>query len=227
MIVRGRTLNLTGAVLWLALSCAAPALAQEHQPAEHQAAPAAEPAQPTGEAHPQPGAVGEGHTAEEQHAEGMLPTVFRILNFGILVGILAYFLRSPIAGYLQRRSEQIRVDLVNAAEARRGAEVQLAEIERRMQSLPGELDALRARGAEEVQAEEARIRAAAETERERLIEQMHREVELQVRIARRELLREAAELATSVARERIRRTITPDDHARLLDRYVRQVEGAR
>lgn len=227
MIVRVRRLNLTWAVLWLALCCAAPALAQEHQPAGSQAAPGAGHEQPAGEAHAQPEAVAEGHTADEEHAEGLLPTVFRVLNFAILVGILAYFLRSPIAGYLQGRSEQIRVDLVNAADARRTAERQLAEIDTRMQALPGELDALRTRGADEVKAEEARIRAAAEAERERLIEQMHREIDRQVRLATRDLRRELAELATGIARRRIQHTITPADHARLLDRYATQVEATR
>jgi F0F1-type ATP synthase membrane subunit b/b' len=198
-------------VLWVALLAFPPgAYAQAHQP------------EPVKE-----GAVAEGHTAEGEHEEGLMPTVARIANFAILVGVLAYFLRSPLAGYLKSRGEHIRAELVDAAAMRRNAEGELAEIARRMEALPGELEALRARGAADVAAEEARIRSATETERERLLEHMHRDVEMQVRIARQQLTAEAAALATAIARQRIEKTITPDDQARLFDRYTRQVEATR
>ncbi|HSL22616.1 MAG TPA: ATP synthase F0 subunit B [Vicinamibacterales bacterium] len=196
--------------------------AGERQPASGQHA---QPAQP--EAGGREGAVAEAHTAEAEHEESLLTTLARVANFAILVGALAYFLRSPIAGYLRSRGDEIRAELVQAGEMRRTAELQLAEVDRRMQALPGELDALRTRGAEEIAAEEQRIRSAADAERARLLEQMRRDVELQVRIARRALMEEAAALATSVARERITSVMTQDDQLRLIDRYATQLGGAR
>ncbi len=211
MIVRSTKFIVTCAVLWIALAAGAPhAGAQAHQP---------EPAKE--------GAVAEGHTAEAEHAEGWMPTVARIANFGILVGLLTYFLRTPLAGYLQSRGTTIRAELVDAADMRRNAETQLAEIDRRMQALPGELEALRQRGADDIAAEEARIRTVTEAERERLLEHMRRDVDMQVRIARRDLMAEAAVLATDAARRRIETTISAEDQMRLLDRYARQVEAAR
>jgi F0F1-type ATP synthase membrane subunit b/b' len=138
-----------------------------------------------------------------------------------------YFLKTPIAGYLQSRSEHIRSELVQAAEMRRASEAQLAEVNRRMGALPSELDALRTRGTQGIATEETRIRTAAESERERLLEQMHREVEMQVRVAQTTLRHEAAELATSIARRRIESTITPDDQMRLVDRYASQLGAGR
>ena len=76
----------------------------------------------------------EGHTAEGEHEEGIWPTIARLFNFALLVGVLAYFLRSPIAGYLESRSRQIRSDLVEASRLRTAAESQLAE---RLKDLPG------------------------------------------------------------------------------------------
>ena len=202
----------------LSLAAAPPGAAQEHQPA-----PAA---QPSGAEVHEP-AVADGHTAEEEHAEGIWPTVARLFNFGLLVGVLVYFLRSPIASYLSSRSDQIRSALVQASAMRASAEAQLAEIEARMKALPAELATLRAQGKQEVVAEEARIRAAAEAERERLLEHMRRDIDLQVRIARRALMEEAAALAVGVARERIVRQITADDQLRLVDRYTAQLGGGR
>jgi F0F1-type ATP synthase membrane subunit b/b' len=91
--------------------------------------------------------------------------------------------------------------------------------------LPGELEALRAQGAQEIAAEEARIRAAAAAERDRLLEQARREIDWQAKIAERDLVDHAADLAVGVATERITKSITGDDQLRLVDRYVRQLKA--
>ena len=165
------------------------------------------------------------HAEEESHdAGGLVDVVARVINFGILAGLIIYVARSPVGAYLSDRRDQIRGDLVQAAQMRKTANEQLAEIDRRLAALPGELDALTDRGAQEIAAEEARITKAAETERERLLAQMRRDLDLEVRIARAALRAQAAELATGVARRRIVETITADDQERLMDRYLRQLD---
>jgi F-type H+-transporting ATPase subunit b len=163
--------------------------------------------------------------AAERHESGALEMVARFLNFAILAGTLFYLLRSPIATYLADRSRQIRSDLVNAAEMKRAAAAQIEEIDRRMQALPGELEALRAKGAQEIAAEETRIRTAAAAERDRLLEEARRDIALQAKIAERELVSHAADLAVAVATERIKNSITDDDQRRLVDRYVQQLRS--
>jgi F-type H+-transporting ATPase subunit b len=183
--------------------------------------------------HPQPqaeaahAAQGQHEAAEEAHAEGILPTIARLFNFAVLVGVLVYFLKTPVANYLVSRHSQIRQDLVTAAEMRATATAQLAEIDRRLKSLPAELEALRVRGAEDVKSERARIEQAAAAERERLLDHTRREIEMRLRVARRELVEHAAQLAVEVAQARIARTITPEDQLRLVDRYARQLQEAR
>jgi F-type H+-transporting ATPase subunit b len=157
----------------------------------------------------------------------MLPTVFRLANFAILVGALVYFLRAPIASYLGSRGTQIRQDLVTAAEMKAAATAQLAEIERRMQALPAELEALRRQGAEDVKTEQERIVRSAAEERARLLEGTRREIDMRLRIARRELTAHAADLAVRVAERGIRRNITSEDQMRLVDRYASQLREAQ
>lgn len=207
------------------LALAAPAYAQEHaaptQPTPESAAPKG--AQPVHKADEHAAAGAE----EEHHDEGIMPTVFRLANFAILVGVLVYFLRAPIAAYLASRSTQIRQELVTASEMRATASAQLAEIEKKMQALPGELEALKRQGAEDVKAEQARIAQAAADERTRLLEQTRREIDMRLRVAKRELTAHAAQLAVGVAEQRIKRSITPEDQARLVDRYATQLKEAR
>ena len=204
------------AVLFVSPSAVA---AQGHEAGGHAAAPAA-----AGGAQPVEHANAEAAHGSEHPIRDM---VAKLLNFGILVGILVYFLKTPIAGYLSGRSAQIRQDLITAAEMRRTATAQLEEIQKRLSELPAELAALKSRGEEDVRAEKVRIAETAKTERDRLLEQTRREIATRLRIARRELTEHAAQLAVQVAHDRIQRTITPEDQLRLVDRYTTQLREAR
>jgi F-type H+-transporting ATPase subunit b len=150
--------------------------------------------------------------------------VARIFNFLVLVGLLGYFLRGPITRHLASRRQQIAADLVSARETTERAQQQLTAIDRRLKALPDELEALKARGAEEIAAEGLRIRQRAESERQRLLDQTRREVEMQVRVAKKSLAEHTADLAVKLARDQITGTITADDRARLVDRYVKNVK---
>jgi F-type H+-transporting ATPase subunit b len=163
----------------------------------------------------------------EPHGQTLVQTIAKIVNFAILGGVLVYFLKTPISSYLVTRGTEIRQDLVTAADLRSTAAAQLADIDRQLQALPGELEKLRLQGEQDVKAEQARIAKAAAAERERLIAQTHREIEARLRMAKRQLTEHAAELAVKIAEERIKRTITPDDQLRLVDRYAAQLREAR
>jgi F-type H+-transporting ATPase subunit b len=161
--------------------------------------------------------------AEEDHGPGALHIVARLFNFGVLVGVLVYYLRTPLSSYLASRSTEIRQDLLTAAETRAAATAQLAEISGRLRSLPEELEALKKQSTSEMEAEKMRLAHAATLERERLLAATRREIEHRLRIARRELVELAAELAVRIARERIVRTITPADQITLVDRYTQHL----
>jgi F-type H+-transporting ATPase subunit b len=168
-----------------------------------------------------------GHEAAAEHAMTMWQTIAKLANFAVLAGVLVYFLKSPIAEFLASRVTQIRQDLVAAAELRASATAQLAEIDRKLQTLPAELAALKAQGEQDLRAEQARLASAAALERERLLAHARREIEMRLRLARRELTEHAAQLAVGLAEQRIRRSITPDDQLRLVDRYTAQLREAR
>lgn len=198
--------------------------AQAHEPA---AQPTAKGAQPVEHAAADHGEAAHGSEAAHGNEHAVRDTIARLFNFAVLVGALTYFLKGPIAGYLAGRSAQIRQDLVTAAETRKTATAALEEIHQKLAALPAELAALKVRGEEDVLAEKARIAQAAGVERQRLLEQTRREIDMRLRMARRDLTEHAAQLAVSVAQERIARTITPEDQLRLVDRYASQLQEAR
>jgi F-type H+-transporting ATPase subunit b len=174
------------AVALLSFIAAPRVLAQEHPPA------AAEHAQEAHEAH------------EVSLGEMIVKMAWPVANFIIFIGVLYYFFNKPFTEYLSSRSTSIRKDLVEAAELKSSANAQLAAIDQKLQALPGELNALRTRGAEEIKAEAQRIAAAAAAARERLLEPTRREIDLQVRHAKKEILEHAEDLSVQLATERIK-----------------------
>jgi F-type H+-transporting ATPase subunit b len=202
-------------VLLLALLfIATPAFAQPPSPSDAAPGVAAQPVEHE-----------DDHAEAEEHHSVWAGLLWPTVNFAILFGGLWYFLKTPLANYLRDRHTAIRKELVEAANVTATASAQLAEVERKLQALPGEIDGLRQRGAEEIASEEARIAALAAAERDRLLEQTRREIDLQVRLAKRELVEHAANLSVQIAAERIEQQITPADHERLVDRYLNDVKG--
>jgi len=167
----------------------------------------------------------EGGEHEQSLGQMLTGMLWPIANFIIFIGVIYYFGNKPFKEYLANRSTSIRKDLVEAAELRATATAQLQQIEQKLQALPGEIDTLRMRGAEEIKAEEQRIAAAAAADRERMLEQTRREIELQVRLAKKEILEHAADLSVQLATDRIRKEVTPADQDRIVDRYLQQVKG--
>lgn len=165
-----------------------------------------------------------GHEEAEAHGGGLADLMWPVANFAILCGVLYYFLKDPLVGYLKDRDASIRRDLVDAAAIKSAASAQLDEIDRKLKALPGEIDALRQRGRDEIAFEEQRIVQQASAERDRLIEQARRDIDVRVRLAKRELTEHAADLAVALATDRIAQETTPADHARLVDRYLTQVK---
>ena len=204
-----RNILAAAAIALLLVVTAAPARAQHAQP-------------PAAAEHAAEGA----HGAEAAHGTPLIDTVARLFNFAVLAGTLVYFLRSPLKSYLGDRGRQIRADLVKAAEMRTAAAAEAAAIEQKMAALPGELDALRRQGADEVAAEETRIRQAAEAERARLLDQARREIAAQLKLAERQLVARTADLAVAIAAKRVKSTITADDQARLVDQYLGRLASA-
>lgn len=214
--LKNKVLSALFAVCLLAF---APAIAgaQEHPPAPGTGHEAQTPA----DAHGEPT---EGGHANQSIGEMILGMGWPVANFIIFVGVLHYFFNQPIHEYLANRGTTIRKDLVEAAALRTQATAQLSEIEQKVHALPGEIDRLRTRGAEEIKAEEQRIAAQATADRERLLEQARREIDLQVRVAKKDLLAHAANLSVQLATERIQKEITPEDQSRLVDRYLDQMK---
>jgi len=138
------------------------------------------------------------------------------VNFGILVGVLAYFLRKPVGSFLKERSELLRKSIDEAARARASAAEKLAAIEARMNRLSEDVAEMNKKMDGEAEEEARRIREAARAEVDRLHAQVQFAADQEVKKAKAELRREAAELSARAAEEIVSKTITPEDQERMV-----------
>jgi F-type H+-transporting ATPase subunit b len=146
------------------------------------------------------------------------------LNFIILASVLGYFLGKFIPRLFRRRTESIQREMREAEAASLEAQRRLADIESRLGRLDAEIAEMRAAAEREGVAEEERIRAAAEQDRERIVQAAQQEIALAARVARRELQAHAAELAVSLAARRIQ--IDAGTDQALVRRFTEQLRAS-
>ena len=155
---------LAALVVAAAVVAARPVTLRAHEHAQPAASP--EPSRAAAQEH---ATTREPEKGAEANGSGWLAVIAKAFNFALLAGVLVYFLRTPLTDYLSGRIVKVREDLVTAAQTRETATRQLADIHEKLAALPKEIEALKARGTEEIAAERIRIDQAAEAEREPLI----------------------------------------------------------
>jgi F-type H+-transporting ATPase subunit b len=157
--------------------------------------------------------------------EDLLPTLARLLNLLLFVGLMYFLLRRPLGEAFRARQEGIRRDLSRAEEERRAAVAKLEEVEGRLARLDAEVEAIRAQAQREAAEERERIERATEEEVRKIREQARREIESAAKAARAELRAYTAEQSVRLAEELIRSEISPEDDAHLVSEYVEELGG--
>lgn len=164
---------------------------------------------------------------EAAHGGGWFDLVARLVNFGVLAGVLLFLLRKPLASYLEARGEQIRRELTEAVEKRERAAAERAAAESRLAGLEQEVADLRGRARAEAEAEARRILEAAEEDRARIAEAARREIGTELELARRKLTAQATELAVELARKKIAESLNEADRQTLFERSLESLKEAR
>ena len=174
-------------------------------------------------------AAGDEHAASSDHGgdHGLDPKrlALQLLNFAVLAALLGFFGGKAINKALASRHEQMKRDLEEAAQARTAAEGRLAHQERRMANLEKEIAALRASIKEEAVNEEQRLVAAAEEKARRIQDETRFLLDQQVKEAELRFRAEVAGTAVRVAEEIVRRSVKPEDTARLQQSFIADLEN--
>jgi F-type H+-transporting ATPase subunit b len=152
--------------------------------------------------------------------------IVQLVNFLILLAVLYKFLYRPLVGALEGRTAAIQRQLAEAQEAREEAQRQLAAMEERIRGAHAEAQATRERALREAAELRERLGAEARQEAARLVESAQAQVAQEVRRARAELRAEVGVLATEIAERLVRKSLSGEDHQRLVREALAGIEPA-
>jgi F-type H+-transporting ATPase subunit b len=150
--------------------------------------------------------------------------IWTLISFGATLYILNKVAFPRIADALDRRRRSIEESIESAQRTRREADELLEEYRARLREAREQADDIvtRARKAGEGLQDEAK--AAATKQREELLAATRRDIEAETRRALDEIRKEVADL-TVIATEKVtRKSLTPDDHRRLIEDALQEVD---
>jgi F-type H+-transporting ATPase subunit b len=153
-------------------------------------------------------------------------TIGRFFNLALVIGVVVWVARKPLASFFAGRTQSIQEQLAAAGKAREEAEAKLAEIESQMSHLDEELRDLEAAAEKEAQDEYRRLLAETQRDADKIVERARQEIDGLTRTAQMELKAHVAQLSVRLAEEGIRREITDEDRDRLFMRFVTKL-GAK
>jgi F-type H+-transporting ATPase subunit b len=150
--------------------------------------------------------------------------IWTLLAFGVTLYLLNKFAFPRIAEALDRRRRAIEESIDHAERTKREADELLDEYRARLREAREQADEItvRARRAADSLGDDAK--AAASKQREEMLAATRREIEAETRRALDEIRKEVANL-TVVATEKVtRKSLTPDDHRRLIEDALHEVD---
>ncbi len=140
--------------------------------------------------------------------------VFEYLNFAVLAGAVLFYLAKNLPKGFRANREKIQQQLVDARTATQQANERLAAIEKRLGRLDEDIAAIGKQAEKDSLEDEARIKASIESERQRIMDSVTRDIASASSAAQRNLKQFAAGLAVDRATQKLILT-TDEDHALL------------
>lgn len=156
-------------------------------------------------------------------AEGLHPAIPKTVNLILFIGVLYYLLRKPVHEFFTTRLAEVRATLDRAAREKAGAEAKMSELNARLSKLDTELAEIRSQAEREAQTERARLAAEATADAEKLRVTAQREIEGAKQTALLQLREFTANKSVELAEQLIRRELTPQDDAKLLQRVSEEL----
>ena len=154
--------------------------------------------------------------------------LWTVLIFVALLLILRRRAWAPILEGLKKREETIRSSLQEAKKTRDEMEKMRADFQKELADAHQQIPALMEEGRKKAEAlaNEMRAKAAADIQAER--QRLRHEVEMAKDQAIKEIWEQAANLATMISAKAIGRSLTEEDHRRLIDEGMQEIrQGAR
>jgi F-type H+-transporting ATPase subunit b len=150
--------------------------------------------------------------------------IWTLLLFGATLLILYKLVFPRISEALDRRSKAIEESIEHAERTKREADELLEEYRARLREAREQAEDITARARKAADSLADQAKADASKQREELLAATRRDIEAETRRALDEIRKEVANL-TVIATEKVtRKSLTPDDHRRLIEEALQEVD---
>lgn len=150
-------------------------------------------------------------------------TAFEITNFILLAVAVLYGVVKLVPGTLRARNSAIQKHLVDARTATEQASARLSSVESRLGKLGSEIAAMRAQAEQDSVRDEARIKAAVEEEKKRILSAADQEIASATIQAQKQLQRFAADLAIEQAARKL--AVSAETDRLLVQSFAQRLAG--
>ncbi len=150
-------------------------------------------------------------------------TVFTLLNFLVLAVLVGWGLLKTLPKTFRKRTTDIQKHLVDARTATEEATARLAGVEARLAKLDDQIAAMRAQADKDSAQDEARMKAAVEDEKLKIVAAAEQEIASATVNAQRRIQQYAAELAIEQATRKL--VVTAEMDRLLVQSFAKQLAG--
>jgi len=152
--------------------------------------------------------------------------IWTLVVFGLSMFLLGKVAFPRIVEALDRRQKAIEDSIDTAERIRTEAEEVLAEYRARLTEARSQADEIVARARKTGEAAELELIAEARAKREEMMDQTRRDIEAETRRAILEIRAEVADLTVLATEKVTRKTLTGDDHRRLVEEALAELDFA-
>lgn len=150
-------------------------------------------------------------------------TVFEVTNFLLLAVLVVWFLAKALPKTFRNRTSAIQKHLVDARVATDEAAARMNNVEDRLSKLDEQIAAMRQQAEGDWGAEEQRVRAAVEDEKQKILAAAEQEIAMATSLARRQIQQFAADLAIDQAAKKL--VVTAETDRLLVQSFARRLSG--
>ena len=150
---------------------------------------------------------------------------YTVVTFLLLLYILKKLAWKPILGALEEREKRIQESLESAEKARRESEELLQKQHDMLESARKEAQQILDQSRKAAEATRQEILANARAEAEQMLERAKREIALSRDKAIEEIRNLAVDLSIAAASKVIRKTLSREEHRRLVEEAIQEMKG--
>ncbi len=148
---------------------------------------------------------------------------FTLANFIVLALLIGWFLIKTLPKVFRDRNTAIQKHLVDARTATEEASIRLNSVEERLGKLDEQIAAMRAQAEKDAVADEQRIKASVEEEKQKILTAAEQEIVAATANAQRQIQQYAAELAIGQAAKKL--VVSAETDRLLVQQFARRLTG--